>query len=117
MFGGIHAFKPFDYKKYFDYDTFPETNKEVLISWRKFTRDFASLDLKLDAHIEALCEQAPDKLIDLRPYMIETAEHCTRFDFFPQLVNRFRHLHLRHLIVVNPQNNRLEGIITRQDIF
>ena len=83
------------------------------INWRKFTRDFESLDLKMDAQVEAMCEQAPDKLIDLRPYMIETAEHCQRFDFFPQVVSRFRHLHLRHLVVVNPQNNRLEGIITR----
>ena len=58
--------------------------------------------MKLDAKIEAMCDQAPDKLVDLRPYMIENAEHCTRFDFFPKIVNRFRHLHLRHLVVVNP---------------
>lgn len=56
LFGGIHAFKPFDYKKYFDYDTFPETDQNVQINWRKFTRDFESLDLKLDAQVETMCE-------------------------------------------------------------
>ena len=40
LFGGVHAFKAFDHNKYLDYDTFPESDKNVLISWRKFTRDF-----------------------------------------------------------------------------
>ena len=113
LFGGNQAFKPFDYKKYFDYDAFPESQADVLISWRKFTRDFTSLDLKLDKALETQCQSAPDKLVDLRPYMIENAEHCTRFDFLPKILARFRHLHLRHMVVVNPQNNQLEGMITR----
>ena len=113
LFGGNQAFKPFDYKKYFDYDAFPESQADVLISWREFTRDFTSLDLKLDKALETQCQSAPDKLVDLRPYMIENAEHCTRFDFLPKILARFRHLHLRHMVVVNPQNNQLEGMITR----
>jgi len=102
LFGGNQAFKPFDEKKYFDYDAFPETQAETLISWKKFTRGFDGLDLKLDKALETQCQQAPDKLLDLRPYMIENAEHCTRFDFLPKVLSRFRHMHLRHLIVVNP---------------
>jgi hypothetical protein len=105
LFGGNQASKPFDVKKYFDYDAFPESDENTLVSWRKFTRDFTSLDLKIDKSVESLCESAPDKLVDLRPYMIENAEHCTRFDMLPKVLARFRYMHLRHLIVVNPNNN------------
>lgn len=49
--------------------------------------------------------------------MIESPEVCTKFDFLPKIVARFRHLHLRHLVVTNPFNGQLEGMITRGDIF
>ena len=117
LFGGNQASKPFDYKKWFDYDAFPESDQNTHVAWRCFTRDFNGLDLKITQAVESLCQSAPDKLVDLRPYMIENAEHCTRFDFLPKVLERFRHMHLRHLIVVNPANNQLEGMITRQDIF
>ena len=64
-----------------------------------------------------ISEKNGDKLIDLRPYLIENAEKVTRFDYLPKILNRFRLLSLRQLMVVNPVNNHVEGVITRKDIF
>ena len=107
----------FNYKKYFDKDSFPGSTGLSIVDWREFTRDFLSLDIKLSKITSHICESNLDKLIDMRPYMIENPEVCTSFDFFPKILNRFRYMHLRHLIVVNPSNNHIEGIITRQDVF
>jgi len=74
-------------------------------------------DKKMDDMVKDICEKHKDELIDLRPYMIENVHKCTRFDYLPLILNTFRYNHLRHLVVVNPINNRLEGVITRQDIF
>lgn len=96
---------------------FPESTGHSVLSWECFTRDFKSLDLKLTSELIHVCENNEEKLIDLRPYMITNPETCTTFDFLPKIHSRFRNMHLRHMIVVNPTNNRLQGIITRQDIF
>lgn len=52
-------------------------------------------------------------MIDLRPYMIENVHKCTRFDYLPLILSSFRFHHVRHMVVVNPINNKLEGVITR----
>jgi CBS domain-containing protein len=88
-----------------------------VLPWTEFTRDFESLDLKLTPSISHICEKHSEKLVDLRPYMIENPETCTKWDFLPKILSRFQHLHLRHLIVVNPVTGHLEGMITRKDIF
>mmetsp|Transcript_17794 Transcript_17794/g.30156 ORF Transcript_17794/g.30156 Transcript_17794/m.30156 type:complete len:83 (+) Transcript_17794:2600-2848(+) len=75
------------------------------------------LDKMIDAEVQEVCELHGDKMIDTRPYLIDNPEVITRFDFLPKILKRFRHMNLRHLIVVNPINHSVEGIITRQDIF
>ena len=76
-----------------------------------------SLDLPMTPEIRQICEAHSDSMIDLRPYMIENPEKCQRYDFLPKVLARFRHMHLRHLCVVNPNDGSLDGVITRQDIF
>ena len=49
--------------------------------------------------------------------MIENPEQCTRYDFLPKLVARFRHFDIRHLIVTNAFTGEPEGMITRGDLF
>lgn len=109
--------RPFDIKEYYDYDSFPESKGFSILPWQCFTRDFEGIDLKINSEISHLCETHLEKLVDLRPYMIENPETCTKFDFLPKILSRFRNQHLRHLIVVNPTTGWLEGMITRQDIF
>lgn len=107
----------FNFRRYMDYDSFPESTGPSIEPWTAFTRDFKAVDLKNTADCEHICQTHKDTLVDLRPYMIANPETCTRFDFLPKIHGRFRQMHLRHMIVVNPTNNRLQGIITRQDIF
>ena len=66
---------------------------------------------------EQICADNENELIDLRPYMIEQPECCVKLDFLKSLVDRFRHLNLRHIIVQNEKDGSIDGIITRQDIF
>ena len=117
LFAGENPNKPYNHKTYYDYDNFPESSGHSCLPWTDFTRPFMSLDLKLDKLVEHICNQHVDKLVDVRPYMIENPETVTRYDLLPKILGRFRLMHLRHLTVVNPTNNHLEGMITRQDIF
>ena len=112
-----YADKPFSMNEYYDLDSFPMSKSHSVLPWHEFTRDFLSKDLEVDQKVSHMCEKNIDKLVEMRPYMIENPETCTKFDFLPKILSRFRNMHLRHLIVVNPQNNHLEGMITRQDIF
>jgi CBS domain-containing protein len=109
--------KPFSLKEFYDYDTFPKSTGAAVLPWTDFTRDFMSLDIKMTPTHQQICEDHLEHLIDLRPYMIENPEQVNRFDFLPKILSRFRHMHLRHMCVVNPNDGRLEGVITRQDIF
>lgn len=103
--------------EWLDTDAFPPSQNSMMLSWRLFTQDFMGTDKKMDENLKDICEKHKDKMIDLRPYMIENVHKVTRFDYLPVILHTFRFNHLRHLVVVNPINNRLEGLITRQDIF
>ena len=109
----IYIDKPYSLKEFYDYDTFPESKGLGILSWKFFTRDFDSVDLKLTNEIKHICETHLEKLIDLRPYMIENPESVNKFDYLPKIHSRFLNLHLRHLIVTNPISGHLEGMITR----
>lgn len=85
----------------------------MILHWSHFTQDFLGNDKKMDEVIKDICEKNKDRMIDLRPYMIENVHKCTRFDYLPLVLNSFRFHHVRHMVVVNPINNKLEGIITR----
>lgn len=58
-----------------------------------------------------------DEELDLRPYMIERPMTVNTRDRMPKILNLFRLMQLRQLLVVNDSNGELVGIITRQDIF
>ena len=109
--------KEFTLKEFYDYDNFPESTGSAVLPWTDFTRDFMSLDIAMTPAVKQYCENTPDSWIDMRPYMIENPEKCTRYDFLPKVLARFRHMHLRHLCVTDPTDGTLEGVITRQDIF
>ena len=104
-------------KMILDYDKYPEPEDSSPLQWFDFTVPFSSQDRELGCTLPNICEQNLDRLVDLRPYMIEDPETCNKHDFLPKIVARFRHLHLRHLVVTNPFNGKIEGMITRGDIF
>ena len=55
--------------------------------------------------------------IDFRPYIIENPITVFLNDPLYKLVDLFRKMHLRHMIVIDPNNGKLCGLITRQDLF
>ena len=108
---------PFLMASVLDCDVYPNTDDKDTLEWEHFTVPFASLDREYTDSFGDLCDKHIEELVDLRPYMIENPEQCTKFDFLPKLVARFRHLHLRHLVVTNSFTGEPEGMITRGDLF
>lgn len=92
----------------------PITNE--LLDWRFFNSDYYSHDREYK-EVEQICVENLDKMIDLRPYYIETPFLAQSTDRLQKVLDVFRHMHLRSLPVTNPGTGELEGIITRQDIF
>jgi hypothetical protein len=76
-------------KHFYDFDSFPESKGFSILSWKLFTRDFKALDKKCTGEIAHICESHLDKLVDLRPYMIENPEICHKHDFLPKILSRF----------------------------
>ena len=92
----------------------PVTNE--ILDWRLFNVDFYSKDREY-AEVEKVVEANLDKMIDIRPYIIDTPYLAQSTDRLQKVLELFRHMHLRALAVTNPGTGALEGIITRQDIF
>ena len=57
------------------------------------------------------------KYVNLANYIIEEPQICHTTDRLRKVCDLFRHMQLRQLPVINPQDGKLVGIITRQDIF
>lgn len=73
--------------------------------------------MKFTAELEELCTNNPDFLIDLRPYMIHNPITVMTTDELEKIVDIFRKMHLRHLVVIHPGTGDIRGMITRQDLF
>ena len=91
------------------------TVNEVL-DWRYFNTDFYSHDREF-SEVAEICKDNIDKLIDIRPYIIDTPFLAQSTDRLQKILEVFRHMHLRTLPVTNPGTGALEGVITRQDLF
>lgn len=75
-----------------------------------------SIEAKSDS-VAAVIEGNKDEFVDLRPYMIVHPFTVAPHDDLQRANEMFRLHHLRHLMVVNPGNGALVGIVTRKDIF
>lgn len=60
-----------------------------------------------------IAETFPEKLIDLRPYMIEYPYVVLTTDKLPKVLEMFRHMHLRALPVNDPHSGRPVAVMTR----
>lgn len=89
-YGTPEVDKPFSLSEWLDTESFPQSQNSMTTSWRSFTTDFLGVDKKLDDNIKDICEKHMDKMIDLRPYMIETVPKVTRFDYLPLILKTFQ---------------------------
>lgn len=94
----------------------PMGEKSRRLTWYDFNSNFYSSDRKFE-EVKGICEKYPYKVIDLRPYMVRYPYSVQSTDNLNKCLELFRHMHLRALPVISPHNGKLEGIITRQDIF
>lgn len=49
--------------------------------------------------------------------MIVNPMSVTTADYLSRCVDYFRKMHVRHMVVLSPIDGKLEGIITRKDLF
>ena len=69
--------------------------------------------MPVDKDVINMLKLNKDELIDFRPYIIENPITVFINDPLMKLVDLFRKMHLRHMIVIDPRNGKLVGIITR----
>jgi len=93
-----------------DESEIPATNE--LLDWRYFLVDFYSCDRQYK-EVEDIVEANLEKMIDIRPYIIDTPYLAQSTDRLGKILELFRHMHLRAIAVTNPGTGSLEGIITR----
>lgn len=112
---GAHPDQLYHNSDLLDIDQYPITKEEDKLTWENFLIGFDMKDFKISDKDIHKCEspETKDMLIDLRPYMIEQPTVCNKLDFLPGIVNKFRDLHLRHLIVADTENGSVIGMITR----
>lgn len=108
-----HANSITNYDDILDIQTFKETPQDQILPWQYFTRDFWSTDLPVDDNVKSILSQNQNEKIDFRPYIIENPVTVFINDSLYKLVDLFRKMHLRHMIVIDPKNGKLMGIITR----
>ena len=87
------------------------------IPWDSINTDYTFADVRKFSDVEHICDQNGDKLIDMRPYMLERPYHLSPKDKLQKIVDLFRQMHLRQIPIVKDSNGEVVGIITRQDIF
>lgn len=101
------------YARILDLHIHEETPDLKVLPWQEFTRNFKSEDTEYDDVIKSLIAVNPGASIDMRPYMIQNPFSVFTTDPLKKCLDVFRLHHLRHLIVIEPTNGKLTGIITR----
>ena len=96
---------------------YPETPANMIMHWTNFCQDFWSKDKVYNKEHQAVCEYYRYYMVDFRPYLIESPVTVFTTDSLKNCVELMRNMYLRHLIVISPTDGKLEGIITRQDLF
>ena len=96
---------------------FPATPTDRILHWAEFNADVLSSEADSQRVILDVIEENFEEWIDLRPYMIESPMSVSVHDKFFKVLEQFRINHCRHMMVIDPSNGALKGVITRKDIF
>ena len=87
------------------------------LSWKLFKTEIYEQKKDYKLEVENICIENYRRHVNLANYMIEEPQICHTTDKLRKVCDLFRHMQLRQLPVINPQDGKLVGIITRQDIF
>lgn len=97
-------------------DTTYQPESDLVIDWRDFNTDFKSTQYPV-ASILPMLRSFKKEEIDLRPYMIQSPYLITTTDKFQKILDIYRYMQVKTLIVVNPVDGKLCGCVSRKDIF
>lgn len=103
--------------QYDERNGFPETPANQIIDWREFCCDIVSSEADGEQVILDVIEENYEEWVDLRPYIIESPMAVSVHDKFYKILDQFRLNHVRHMMVYDPANGDLKGVITRKDLF
>ena len=95
-------------------------SEKTKLNWKDFKAEAYESNQDEEAKKEKVSEIVSDnfgKFVNLANYIIEEPQICHTTDRLRKVCDLFRHMQLRQLPVINPQDGKLVGIITRQDIF
>jgi CBS domain-containing protein len=92
----------------------PESTQ--VLPWHLFNSDFWSNE-RSHLEVKDIAELHGERLVDLRPYMIEEPHVVFKTDKLPKVLDLFRHFHLRSLPVIDPNDGTPVAVLTRADIF
>lgn len=92
----------------------PDTTK--ILDWWLFNSDMYSNDRHY-SEVEGIMQSNLEKLVDLRPYMIEEPYIVYTTDKLHKCLELFRNMHLRALPVIDPNDGSCVFVLTRQDLF
>jgi len=98
-----------------DTTEFPES--DLLVDWRDFNVNFSSTHKQITPGLKQLMKAYADEFVDLRPYMIQSPYTCTTTDKFQKVLDIYRFMQLKTVIVVSPHDGTLQGTISRRDLF
>ena len=93
---------------------FQPTPESDIVHWSKFNVNIFSDEPCPESALAGL-KGHEGEWIDLRPYMIELPQKLSRFNTLSKALELFRTYHLRHLVIVNAQDDSIAGILTRKD--
>lgn len=97
-----------------DKEQVPDTQK--ILNWWFFNSDMYSNDRHY-TEVEDIMQANLEKLVDLRPYMIEEPYIVYSTDKLHKCLELFRNMHLRALPVIDPNDGSCVFVLTRQDLF
>ena len=79
--------------------------------------NITSDEVSADYVLEKIIPQFGDEWLDFRPYMCENPIKISMETTLKDAVELFDNLHVRHIIVINPKDGKIAGIVTRKDLF
>lgn len=97
-----------------DIPSLPET--ENILDWWLFNSDMYSTE-RSSSEVEDIMLANIERLVDLRPYMIEEPYIVYSTDKLDKCLELFRNMHLRALPVIDPNNGSCVYMLTREDLF
>ena len=112
-----HAYRGRYSIRYDEGHGWPATPEDEIMDWTHFCMNITSDEVSAEYVLQKIIPEYKDEWLDLRPYMIENPIKISVDTKLQDALELFYLLHLRHLIVTDPHNGKIAGIVTRQDLY